>query len=340
MSTPISLFVPGRLCLAGEHSDWAASYRLQSPSIAPGAALVVGLQQGLRATASRIESDLDVSSSLAGFFSISPCDLFTVSRSKNPWRLSAAVGFIIRQRYGVTGLSLNVTGQTLPAGKGLSSSAAVCVLTARAFNVLYRLHLTTSGEMEVAYAAERLTGSPCGRMDQVVAAGPGRIARMKFDGDFVEHRVLEVPDGRPIYIVLADLGMQKDTKAILTGLHRAYPDGDSLDCKTLQDALGATNLELIAEMEEAITQSKLERLGQLFMYAQKVFDDAGIPFCPDELRSPALHKILKDRDLQRYSYGGKGACSWQPRRRFGAVCRERSRKRHNVNATAARKTED
>jgi len=35
---------------------------------------------------------------------------------------------------------------------------------ARAFNVVYGLQLSTRGEMEYAYQAERLTPSLCGRM--------------------------------------------------------------------------------------------------------------------------------------------------------------------------------
>lgn len=306
MSREVSLFVPGRLCLAGEHSDWAASYRTETPSISPGAALVVGLRQGIRATASRTSSVLTLSSSLAGPLSIERTSLTSVSRSSSPWRFSAAVAFVIRQRYGVTGLSLNVTEESLPAGKGLSSSAAVCVLTARAFNQLYDLRLTTAGEMDIAYAAERLTGSACGRMDQVVAVGPGRVARMEFDGELVEHQVLQLREGNKIYVVLADLGKGKDTRTILAGLHRAFPERATEDCKELQDVLGDRNFKLIAEMEEALVKGHASRLGELFIRAQKSFDEAAIPFCPDELLSPALHEILADADVQRYTYGGKG----------------------------------
>jgi len=53
--------------------------------------------------------------------------------------------------------------------KGLSSSAAVCVLVARAFNYFYNLNLTVRGEMYYAYVGERETGSLCGSLDQAVA---------------------------------------------------------------------------------------------------------------------------------------------------------------------------
>ena len=33
----LELFVPGRLCLFGEHTDWAGKYRTMNADIVPGA---------------------------------------------------------------------------------------------------------------------------------------------------------------------------------------------------------------------------------------------------------------------------------------------------------------
>ena len=44
------IFVPGRLCLFGEHTDWAGKYRTMNAEIVPGAALVTGIEQGIHAT--------------------------------------------------------------------------------------------------------------------------------------------------------------------------------------------------------------------------------------------------------------------------------------------------
>ena len=41
------LFVPGRLCLFGEHSDWAGHYRTMNADIVAGAAIVTGIEQGI-----------------------------------------------------------------------------------------------------------------------------------------------------------------------------------------------------------------------------------------------------------------------------------------------------
>lgn len=42
----IELFVPGRVALLGEHSDWASGHRKSNPKISIGAAIVVGTNQG------------------------------------------------------------------------------------------------------------------------------------------------------------------------------------------------------------------------------------------------------------------------------------------------------
>lgn len=34
------IFVPGRLCILGEHTDWAAEYRVENPSISYGTLLL------------------------------------------------------------------------------------------------------------------------------------------------------------------------------------------------------------------------------------------------------------------------------------------------------------
>ena len=43
------LFIPGRVCLFGEHSDWTGSYRSENPDLEKGHAIVVPTTQGLYA---------------------------------------------------------------------------------------------------------------------------------------------------------------------------------------------------------------------------------------------------------------------------------------------------
>jgi galactokinase len=43
------LFVPGRLCILGEHSDWAAKYRTECAGLSKGFAVVCTTNQGIYA---------------------------------------------------------------------------------------------------------------------------------------------------------------------------------------------------------------------------------------------------------------------------------------------------
>src|SRR4028118_2284027 len=45
----MKIFVPGRLCLFGEHSDWAGNYRRLNRELKPGYTLLTGTNQGLYA---------------------------------------------------------------------------------------------------------------------------------------------------------------------------------------------------------------------------------------------------------------------------------------------------
>jgi hypothetical protein len=99
----------------------------------------------------------------------------------------------------------------------------VCVLTARAFSLLYDLKLTIRGEMEYAYQGEILTPSQCGRMDQGCAYG-SRPILMTYDGEHLDVEEMTVPPGTSLHYVLVDLEGEKSTTLILQGLQAGYPD--------------------------------------------------------------------------------------------------------------------
>ena len=45
----MKLFVPGRICLLGEHSDWAGGYRRINADVEKGYTLITGTNQGVYA---------------------------------------------------------------------------------------------------------------------------------------------------------------------------------------------------------------------------------------------------------------------------------------------------
>ena len=305
------LFVPGRLCLFGEHSDWAGGYRASHPEIALGHCLVAGTDQGLTARAERTDRYLEISSELIGGERAGPVRIETGDRSlavaasgSGFFSYAAATLAELRARYPVDGLRL-VVRSDLPVQKGLSSSAAICVLVARAASEVYDLDLAIEQEMDIAYAAERRTGSECGRMDQICAFGRGPVA-MQVDGS--EPRFDPVACGGVFHLLIVDLCRGKDTRKILTDLNACFPATGGALAAGVRDALGERNQAILADAGDHLAAGNGRGLGELMTYAQQVFDEFVAPACT-ELAAPRLHEVLADAAVRELGWGGKGVGS-------------------------------
>ena len=317
------LFVPGRLCLLGEHSDWAGGLRSRGGPAggsgpAPGRCLVVGTPQGLFARArqgrpGRLEMASCASPGDRLDAPLDPAALAERARSGSFFAYVCGTAARICSDFDLGpagGLELDLHRMTLPMKVGLSSSAAVCVLVARAFSRVFGLRLSRRGEMEYAYQGERLTPSLCGRMDQACAFG-GRAISLRFDGDGpMEVRTLRV--GAPLRLVLVGLRGSKDTVAILRALHAAYPSPACEEHRRLHGLLGAVNEALQARAEACIAAGDVEGLGAVLGEAQAEFDSRAGPLCPEQLGeagSPKLHALLRRPELEGRVWGGKGVGS-------------------------------
>jgi UTP-glucose-1-phosphate uridylyltransferase/mevalonate kinase len=208
--------------------------------------------------------------------------------------------------YKVGGVRIKITDMTLPMKSGLSSSAAICVLVARAFNLLYNLNLNTMGEMNIAYVGELRTASRCGRLDQACAFGV-KPNLMTFDGDEVEVQPLNVK--KQLYWVFADLCGEKNTIKILSDLNKAYPFATTEQEKLEHEALGIRNQEFIQRAVKYMAEGDREALGRLMTETEELFDRQVAPMCPEELTSPKLKAVLADEQIKALTYGGKGVGS-------------------------------
>ena len=309
----VSLFVPGRLCLFGEHSDWAGIHRMMNAAIPPGRAIVTGIAEGITASAVpskrfRMTSDAP---QLAHFWTDfdAPADpeyLKKVAQSDSFFAYSAGTASYMLEHYDAGGVHLRISDMTLPLKKGFSSSAAACVLTARAFSRVYGLNLTTEEEMEAAFRGEERTRSRCGRLDQACAYGI-RPVLMSFDGDRIETVPLRV--GGDLHFVFADLCAGKNTTKILTDLARAYPFPETAADRALHRALGEENLRIVEKAVRFLAAGDAKQLGLLMNQSQKLFDAKIAPHSPAELASPRLHAVLADPAVRELSWGGKGVGS-------------------------------
>ena len=308
----LKLFVPGRLCLFGEHTDWAGHYRTMNADIMPGASIVTGIEQGIyaeveKSTIFEMHSDAPELGDVWRDFScrMSEQELKRVAKSGSFFCYCAGVASYMLEWYKVGGVRIRITEMTLPIKSGLSSSAAICVLIARAFNLLYNLNLNTLGEMNIAYVGELRTSSRCGRLDQACAFGV-KPNLMTFDGDEIEVKSLNVK--KPLYWVFADLCAAKDTIKILSDLNKAYPFASTEKEQNLQKALGEWNHDVVNKAIQYMANGDVEALGRLMTDAEAMFDKYIAPMSP-ALWAPKLHQVLQDPNIQLWVWGGKGVGS-------------------------------
>ncbi|MCR4590109.1 MAG: hypothetical protein K5668_04760, partial [Lachnospiraceae bacterium] len=310
MSKKIELFVPGRLCLFGEHSDWAGMYRSTNSALEKGQAVVTGIEQGIYATCERCEefvvtSSLDIYKGEELRSVMDSEKLLSIASEGGFFSYVAGVASYINDNYSVGGVKIDVTRMDLPLKSGLSSSAAICVLVARAFNRLYNLKMNVQGEMQAAFRGEQRTPSRCGRLDQACAYGVKPVL-MGFDGVEITSRPLRV--GTSFYWVIANLMASKDTIKILADLNKCYPFAESDLDKKVQEALGKDNLRINAEVIAALSEGDPEKVGRLMDESQKNFDSKVAPAC-SELTAPVLHSVLTDHEIRKFIYGAKGVGS-------------------------------
>ncbi len=316
MENSVELFVPGRLCIMGEHSDWAGKYRNVNNKIEKGYAIVTGIEEGIYATAKSADKFIikNIEKDISFECEMDYEKLKAVAEEGGYWSYAAGVATCIKEQYNTSGVEIIITKTTIPEKKGLSSSAAICVLVTRAFNKLYNLHLNLIGEMNLAYWGEITTPSRCGKLDQACAFGKVPVL-MTFDGDNMQVRNLKV--SQDLHFVFADLCAKKDTIRILGDLNRSYPFPQNETDYLVHKGLGKNNKEIVLQAIECIEKGEIKKLGELMNKAQDNFDNNVAIACPDELYAPILHKILNDKKIISLSYGRKGVGSRRRRNSAG-----------------------
>jgi galactokinase len=306
----VRISTPGRLCLFGEHSDWAADYGVHR-----GFCIVTGTDQSIAAVVrpsdrfvveTRLPDSLGRSSDRTRQMSCTwqaETLLATAKDETEFFRYCAGVAYQVLTRMSVSGgVDIRITKMDLPLKKGVSSSAAVCILVAKAFDTIYNLRMFPHELMEIAYLGERLTGSQCGRMDQACIYGKTPVLLVFEKSQAV--RVEPIFAGGTICMFFLDLAGKKNTVKILADLQGKYLESDKL-----QKALGRENERIARLAYQAILAGDAEQLGTLMLQAQKNFDELVAPHSPQELASPLLHKVLQMDEIAEHVYGGKGVGS-------------------------------
>jgi len=155
----VTQFAPGRVNLIGEYTDLVGGHVLPMP-----------LAKGITVEAGRVEKETRAHSHLQG--ETVTLDLGGAAQSR--WTDYVVGPLVMLQSAGIALPAMNLSiSSTLPAGAGVSSSAALEIAVMRAALALAGISMT---EREVALLAQRaeneFCGVQCGIMDQMaIAAG-------------------------------------------------------------------------------------------------------------------------------------------------------------------------
>lgn len=284
----------GRVCLLGDHCDWAQRQVLASSidraivtRAKPSNAGRVGI---------RISNTFHQTRDEASFELERAPDIPLADSSLK--YVNAVIAAIMEDGLRLGGADLDIESD-VPMKKGLSSSAALCVSASRALSALFSLNLSSDDVVRISYRAENgLLGIGCGMMDQTAAAHEEPLF-MDFQGGF---RYREIDLKRALPLVIADTGGERDTKLILNSLnHHYFRERDPLIVRTLGTDIPRLVKKARAEMEGSC---RLERIGRLMNENQSCYDRGLRPFCPQELDTPLLYDAL-DIALEAGALGAK-----------------------------------
>lgn len=304
MPKEIKIFVPGRLCLFGEHSDWASEYRTVNKNIEKGYTLVATINQGIEARVKKCKKfkftfdDKNVS------FEMDLKKLKEYNFRDEFLSCVIETAKYMLNNYNVSGIDINIEDMDLPIGSGLSSSSAICVLVAKAFNNLYKLKIDLEDIMNISYQSERNANFKCGKMDHICALGK-KLVKMEFDKKL---NIKEIKPKNKLYFVFCVI-KKKNTRKILEILNESYPNIKEPKDKIVQNTFGIYNKQTIIKAIEYIENGYVKRLGKLMTESQKIFDKNITKVLGEEFEEVNLHKIINDKEIKKLILGAKGVGS-------------------------------
>ena len=296
----IELFVPGRLGIIGEISDLVSPYLSINKELIYGHAISMPIDMGIYSTSIKSEKLIYKAENKYFETDISEESLIEQIEARSFYAYICGTILYLKRNYKVSGIQLQIDKINLPVGKGLSSSAAICITVAKAYNGLYDLNLSDSKIKEIAYEGEHLAKSQCGRLDQESIMNNG-ICHIVFTENQAQSIPISVKEN--IYTLAVDLNAQRNTRTIMNAFNSALPFPKNSNDKLIHDIIGEKNKRLVEMAEKSIKTGNIEMLGYSLTEAQKLMDKAA-PVCR-EYYAPVLHSVIEDSYVHNLSYGGK-----------------------------------
>ncbi|MGZ5002771.1 MAG: galactokinase, partial [Chthoniobacterales bacterium] len=221
MASVISAYAPGRVELLGNHTDYNN-----------GVVLAAAIDRGLTVAGSSREDDI-ISLTSHERIEVRLADLQPQKEQRWANYSLGVVRQFLQRGHPIRGFDAEISGD-LPAGVGLSSSAALEVATAGFLMKLFELKVTPLEVAKLCQRAENeFVGVQCGLLDQVTSIF-GRADQLVYlDCQSEEIRTIPIPSD--LALIIAD-----------SGVKRSLDDGEynkrREECAAAARALGVASL--------------------------------------------------------------------------------------------------
>jgi len=191
------------------------------------------------------------------------------------------IHYLKEKGYSLGGADIAITGN-VPLGAGLSSSAALEVVTGQAMKALFKLDVTQSELALIGQAAEHyFAGCFCGIMDQMISACGEKDHALLLDCRSLETKPVSIPDGISIMIIDS-----KVTHSLVDGAYNALRQ----QCEEAARLLGKPALRDATLAE--LSASNIEKGSDIYKRAHHVISENDRTLaCADAMISGDLQKI-------------------------------------------------
>jgi mevalonate kinase len=257
-----SIISPGRVCLFGDHADC----------------------HGFPVIAASIDLDIELSWKSGS----------NLLNGKRHAFLDACVKAMDDKEIGQLDIR---TSATLPAGHGLSSSAALCNGIIACFNVEYGLGLSISEIAGLSYIAEsKIYGSRCGQMDMYSSA----LGGIHYIDCKTEPPKYERINLKSMPVLIADTGVTRHIAPILQEKRQEYLDAD----KDTVNAIYSIN-NIVQQAKIALQNNDHKLIGKLMNESQSCLEQYGV--CHPK-NSELLEIVRPYVEGAKITGGGMGGC--------------------------------
>ncbi|MCD6303102.1 MAG: galactokinase [Anaerolineae bacterium] len=276
---------PGRVNLIGEHTDYNEGFVLPA---AIDRHVVMAIRPRDDSVVRLIALDMEATSS----FSLNDI----VRDDAQPWsNYQRGVAWALQEAgYSLTGMDAALASD-VPIGAGLSSSAAVELAAAMAFQTLGGLDVDGVDRAKLCQKAENeFVGMHCGIMDQYIISMGQRGHALLIDCRSLSYEPVPVPDG--CQIVICNTNKPRELVGSAYNERRA-------ECETGARQMGATSLrditqEQLAQHSDILDSTVLKRCRHVVTENQRTLETVEALRLGDLARAGALmnasHVSLRD----------------------------------------------